>query len=125
MLSQKSWDFIPLPWMGLVEMFTNALASIVSSLAEKFDDFPMELPLAFVDGDLCVFLRIFFFATVGSFDFVLVSAFGSAFSRGAFFFCPAEEGRSGIFGWPVSDKVDASGISIVVAAAAANLRWYW
>jgi hypothetical protein len=60
---------------------------------------------------------------VGSFDLVLVLllAVCSAGEHSDF----ALQMRIWYFGWTVSNKVDASGISIVVAAAAAHLQQYW
>jgi hypothetical protein len=71
---------MPLPWMGFVEMLTNALASILSSSAEKFDNLPIKLPAALEVGNVQGF-TIVFFAAPGSFDLVF------SLARGAFFFC--------------------------------------
>jgi hypothetical protein len=66
-------------------MLTNALASILSTSAEKFYDLPIKLPVALEVGKVRGFTIVFFTAP-GSFNLGLV------LSRGAFFFCqPAEE----------------------------------
>jgi hypothetical protein len=62
---------------------------------------------------------IFFFAAVGSFNFIFVLA-GKHSSL-----LPCRGGSSGIAGWTVSNNGDVAAISIIVAAAAAHLQQYW
>jgi hypothetical protein len=89
--------------MGLVEMFTNALASILSSLAEKFDDFPMELPLQrrkrFLNRHVNRHLprlvvdigQVHSRINNGNFQLCFGFCFWECFHQGSILLCPAEE----------------------------------
>jgi hypothetical protein len=107
----KSFDFIPLLWMGFVGMLTNVLQACHPYL-------PVVLSLALVgnvQSQKYLFLAGFANSQVG-FHFGQGSILLWLASRG---------GSSGISGWTVSNNGDAAVICIIAVAVPAHLQQYW